>query len=234
MKTLRLLSFVVLAMLACISCKKKDETPVLDATSEEAATIMATALCTDAGGTMSQVNDAISLAEAESKKSTLYDSSFTISSVSGAPITYTYQMSYHYGFVNPNSYQLVYESAGSYSAPYVTASIEASGTIGISGFLAGEYYTCYGQGQRQGSFAVKVGNRSSVTGTVNTSYSDFRFSKSTGLLESGTATMTVDGKTSTGLNFGFTGTFVYEGNYTGSLTINGRKFYINISTGTVQ
>lgn len=234
MKTIRISSVLLLAVMFFASCKKKESTPVLDATAEEAASIMATSLCTDGEGTLSQVEDAIILSGEPDPKSTLYDSSFTLVSPPGAPITYTYQMQYNYGFQTPNIFGLSFESAGNYSSPYVSATIEGIGNISVSGILVGDSYVCNGQSQREGTFAMKVGNKNSITGIINIVFTNFKFSKSSGLLESGEATMTVEGTTSGGLSFGFTGAFVYEGNYTGSLTINGKKFYINIQTGTIQ
>jgi len=234
MKPLNLLSILLLALLITTSCKKKEETPILDATAEEAASIMASSLCTDGEGALSQVEDAILLADQARLKSVMYDSSFTITSVPGAPITYSYQMNYHWGFQNPNLFELSYESSGSYASPYVSASITGNGNVLVSGIMAGDSYVCSGQSQRDGTFTMKVGNKNAVTGQVTIDYTNFRINKATGILESGNATMSVEGKTSGGLSFGFTGTFVYEGNYTGSLTINSKKFYINIQTGVVQ
>ncbi|NCA76169.1 MAG: hypothetical protein EOM90_07530 [Alphaproteobacteria bacterium] len=81
---------------------------------------------------------------------------------------------------------------------------------------------------------MKVGNKNSITGIINIVFTNFKFSKNSGLLENGEARMNVEGTTSGGLSFGFTGALVYECNHTGSLTINGKKFYINIQTGTIQ
>jgi len=233
MKTLRIVSVLLLAIIMVAGCKKKEETPVLDATTEEAASIMATSFCTGNSGTMTQVEDAVELSGSV-MKSTLTDSSFTISSATGAVITYSYHMNYSYGWVNANYYSLNYTGSGDYSAPYVSASINASGDLNVTGFVSGSYFVVNGQSDREGTFAMKIGNKTSMTGTVATSLSNFKISKSSGLLESGTATIVVSGSTNTGRNFGFTGTLVYTGNYTGTLTISGKQYYINISTGTVE
>ena len=234
MKKLRIVSVLLLPIIMVTGCKKKEETPVLDATAEEAASIMATSLCTGNAGTMTQVEDAVELSQNLMLKSTMYDSSFTISSASGAMITYQYQVHYSYGFINANNFQMAYDATGNYNSPNVSAGISASGTLNIAGFLSGDYYIVNGQSGREGTFAMKIGSQSSMTGTVTTTLVNFKVSKTTGLLESGNATVVVSGNTSTGRNFAFTGTLVYTGNYTGTLTISGRQFYINITTGTVQ
>ncbi len=234
MKTLKLLTITFFAVLLTVSCKKKDETPILDATTEEAAAIMATSFCTDNAGTMSLVEDAIELSQNTVLKSSLYDSSFTISSTPGAAITYQYQVNYAYGFLNPGNFQLAYEANGNYNSPNVNATISAAGSMNVTGFLSGDYYVVNGQSGRDGTFTMKIGNKNSITGTVTSTLVNFKVSKTTGQLESGTATIVVNGSTSAGMNFGFTGTLEYTGNYTGTLTIDGKQFFINISTGTIQ
>jgi len=234
MKKLRILSILLLAIIMVAGCKKKDETPIVDATTEEAASIMATSLCTGNAGTMTQVEDAVELSQRASLKSTLYDSSFTISSASGATITYQYQVNYSYGFLNPTNYQLAYDANGTYNSPNVNASVTADGQLNVTGFLGGDYYFVNGQSGRAGTFNMKIGNQTSMTGTVTSTLVNFKLNKTTLLLESGTATIVVSGNTSTGRSFAFTGSLVYTGNYTGTLTISGKEYFISLTTGTVQ
>ena len=231
MKKVKFAIFILFAIVLATGCKKNEETPIIDATTEEAAAIMATSFCTGNAGTMTQVEDAVDLSQDVILKSTLQDSSFTITSVPGALITYQYQVNYSYGFLTPNNYQLSFESTGNYNSPNVTASVTAAGLMNVSGFLSGDSYFVNGQSGREGNFTLKIGNKNSVTGTVNTVLTNFKISKSTGLLESGTATIEVKGSTSAGRSINFTGTLVYEGNYMVSLTINGKAFSFNINTG---
>jgi hypothetical protein len=234
MKKLNIALFLFMAILMATGCKKKEETPILDATTEEAAAIMATSFCTGNSGTLTQAEDAIGLSEGMMFKSTLYDSSFTVTSVSGAMITYEYQVHYSYGFQTSNIFQMSYDASGEYNSPHVSAGVTADGSLTVSGFLTGDYYAVNGQSEREGTFTMKIGNQNSITGTVTTTITNFKFSKSTGLLESGTATIAVNGSTSAGKSFGFTGTLIYMGNYNASLTISGKTFYVNVTTGVVS
>jgi len=232
MKTSPIVAVILAALLLTSGCKKKEETPILDATTEEAATIMATSLCTGNAGTITQVEDAVVLSKEVKLKTSLTDSTFTVSSLPGAAITYQYQVNYSYGFLNPNNYQLSYNASGNYNSANVTAGVTANGTMNVTGFLAGDYYVVNGQSGREGTFTMKIGNKTAMTGTVSTTLVNFKVSKATGLLESGTATLQVEGNTSGGKSFGFTGTLVYTGNYTGTLTILGQQFYLNLAAGT--
>jgi hypothetical protein len=234
MKKLRVLSILLLAIVMVAGCKKKEETPILDATTEEAASIMATSFCTGNAGTLTQVEDAVELAQNEIMKTPMYDSSFTVTSLPGAVISYQYQVNYAYGFLNPNNYQLAYDADGNYSSPNVNATVTANGSLNVTDFLSASSYLVTGQSGREGSFTMKIGNHSSITGTVTTTLDNFRVSKTTGLAESGGATIVVNGATGAGRTFGFTGTLVYTGNYTGTLTINGELFSVNLTTGTFQ
>jgi hypothetical protein len=234
MKKYRIAVILLMAIIMVAGCKKKEETPIADATAEEAASIMATSLCTSNAGTMTQVEDAVALSQSTPLKATMYDSSFSLTSATGAVISYQYQMNYSYGFINPNNFQLTNNANGNYNSPNVSAGITADGTLNVTGFLTGDYYVVNGKLGREGTFTMKIGNKTSMTGIVTTTLVDFKVSKTTGLPDSGTATIVLNGNTSTGRNFGFTGTLVYTGNYTGTLTIMGKEFYINISTGTVQ
>lgn len=216
------------------SCKKKEETPVLDATTEEAATLIATTFCTDNAGVMTQIEDAAKMADATSLKACLYDSSFSITSLPGATITYQYQVLYSYGFVTPNNYQLSYISNGSYNAPYVTANMQASGTMNVTGFFSGDAYLVNGSSERVGTFSMKTGNHNGISGEVSSTLTNFRFDRNTLICESGTAIVTISGTTNAGRSFSFSGTLVYQGNYTASLTLSGKTYTINIATGMVS
>ncbi|MCX6267897.1 MAG: hypothetical protein NTW16_11150 [Bacteroidetes bacterium] len=234
MKKLKTLLFLFMAILMATGCKKDNETPILDATTEEAASIMATSFCTGNSGTLTQAEDAVSISDDMMVKSALYDSSFTITSATGALITYEYQVHYAYGFQNPNFFQMTYDASGQYNSPNVSAGVTADGSLSVTGFLTGDYYSVNGQSGREGTFTMKIGNQNSINGTVTTTFTNFKFSKATWLLESGTATIAVNGSTSAGKSFGFTGTLVYLGNYNASLTISGKTFYINVTTGVVS
>jgi hypothetical protein len=233
MKTTKLFLILFAATMLAVSCKKNEETPVLDATTEEAAIIMATSFCTGNAGTMTQIEDAVELAQAPALKSILYDSSFSVSSAAGAPITYQYQVEYSYGFQSPNNYQLTYSSAGSYSSANLSANITAGGTMNVTGFTSGNYLVVNGQSARNGSFAMKIGNKNFITGSVNTVVTNFKFNKTSGLCEEGTATVIVAGTTSAGRSFSFSGTLVYSGNYNASLTVSGKTYSLNVTTGVI-
>lgn len=224
----------LLAILMVAGCKKKEETPVVETTAEEAVTIMATSLCTGNAGTMTQVDDAVTLSKTTILKSSLYDSSFTITNTPGAVITYQYQMNYSYSFLNSNNFQLTYNATGNYNAPMVYASITTNGSLNVTGILSGNDYIVNGQASREGTFTLKGGNQNSVSATVTTNLINLKVSKATGVVGSGTATIVVNGSTAAGRNFAFTGNLVYTGNYTGTLTIVGKQYYINLTTGTVQ
>ena len=234
MKKLRIAAILLMAIIMVTGCKKNEEaTPVVEATADEAASIMATSLCTGNAGTMTQLEDVVELSQNAVLKSAMFDSSFTLTSTAGAAITYQYQMNYAYGFLNPGNFQFTYNANGNYNSPNVTATVTADGGLNVTGFLTGDYYVVNGQSGREGTFTMKIGNKNSMTGTVSTTLVNFKVSKTTGMLESGTATIVVSGSTKAGRNFGFTGTLVYTGNYTGTLTIAGRQFYINLTAGTV-
>ncbi|MCX6277524.1 MAG: hypothetical protein NT004_05445 [Bacteroidetes bacterium] len=231
MTNLKIVFFLMLAIAMATSCKKNEETPLPDATAEEAAAIMATSFCTGNAGTMTQVEDAVDLSQSIMLKSSLIDSSFTITSLPGALIAYQYQMNYSFGFQAPNNFQLVYSASGNYDSPNVTAAISGDGTLAVTGFLTGDAYIVNGKSASEGNFATKIGNKNSITGTVSSTITNFRFSKTTGLPESGSATIVVAGSTGAGRSFGFTGTLVYNGNNNATLTINGKTFNFNVISG---
>lgn len=234
MKKSQLISILLLAVVAFSSCKKNDPETVADATTEEAAAIVATSFCTGSAGTMTQMEDAVGLAKPNGYKSMLADSSFTLASPTGAIITYQYAVTYSFGFLTPNTYQLTYNSMGNYASPNSVGVITSSGALTISGLIDNStVYTCNGNAGRNGTFTMKIGNKNSITATVTTTITDFKFNKNTGICESGKASVVVSGSTSTGKTFSCSGTLVYEGNYIGSLTLSGKTYSVNIKTGTI-
>jgi len=233
MKNFRLISVLLLTVLMLSGCKKDDKT-VSEATTEEVASIMVTSFCTGSAGTLTQMEDAVEMAMSSGSKSMMYDSSFTISNTPGATITYQYVMNYDFGFVNLNTFQLAYDASGNYSSPSISGDISTSGTLGLSGlsiYDLSAFYSLNGNALRNGTFTMNIGDNNSISGTVTTTITNFKFLKTTGLCESGTANIVVSGSTSSGKDFSLTGILVYEGNHVGSLTINGKTYSVNLTSG---
>jgi len=234
MKKTQLISILLMAVIAVSGCKKDETETVADATTEEAAAIVATSFCTGSAGTMTQMEDAINLSQPTVYKSTLADSTFTITSQAGAIIAYQYGVTYSFGFITPNTYQLAYTSSGNYTSPSTLGVITSEGTLTISGIIDNSTsYICNGNAGRNGTFTMKIGNTNSITATVTTTITDFKFNKNTGICESGMANVVCSGSTSLGKTFSYSGTLVYSGNYMGSLTLNGKNYTVNIKTGTI-
>jgi hypothetical protein len=234
MKNTKLISILLMAVVAISGCKKDETEIVADATTEEAAAIVATSFCTGSAGTMTQMEDAVGFSQPEGYKSTLADSTFTITNQAGAIITYQYAVTYSFGFLTPNTYQLAYNSSGNYASPSSLGVITSEGALTISGIIDNSSsFSCNGNAGRNGTFTMKNGNSNSITATVATTISDFKFNKNTGICESGTASVVCSGSTSLGKTFSYSGTLEYLGNYTGSLTLNGQNFTVNLKTGTI-
>ena len=77
----------------------------------------------------------------------------------------------------------------------------------------------------------RVRRQNSFTSTINYALSNLIVDKRSHVIQSGTATLTVSGAGSAGRSFAFTATVAFNGNGSATLTINGKRFSVNLTLG---
>ena len=80
---------------------------------------------------------------------------------------------------------------------------------------------------RNGSQESKIGQQNSFTSTLTITASNLLVDKSTQEINGGTASFTLEGSGSGGTNITYTGSIVFNGNQSATLTLNGNSYPLN-------
>lgn len=224
------------------SCKKDDDKEEVQVglSSDESAELIATTVCTDAYGYTQQMEDAATLAGESVYKNgqgMLYDSSFTVASLPGAYITYLYNLTYEFGLQtigNSTIFSLDFSTSGSYETPRTTSSDSGTGSFELDNcFNAQTYYILNGEASRHGTQQITLLQTRSYTSTIEATFTDIEVDKLTYKILGGESSVTISGTTSTGYGFTVSGTLVFNGDGTITLTIGGSIYEIDYLTGEI-
>ncbi len=225
---------LMIPAIAFTSCRKDDD----DSTSytvseEEAAEVIIKSIEEDAGGFTIQIVEACDYVEIYNE--TIYcgepeSASVSGSNPSGTVITYNYDYSWDWVLNcsgnTPSSFEFSFEGNSSYDAPRMASSDDVSADLTITGLGAGSNYYVFNQTiERDGSQQSKIRSKRSFTSNTVIETSDLTVKKSTQSIQSGTATATITGSSSTGESFSFYGSIVFNGNQTATLTMNSGDVY---------
>ncbi|MEO6851295.1 MAG: hypothetical protein ABI203_04510 [Mucilaginibacter sp.] len=254
MKTFKL-TFILLMFLAAISCKKTDDSASLAVTSDQAADMAAGSLSENSFG-LTSVTD--NLAANAQVVASVKPGSQTVNAATGG---HTHQecgttlkdsltnsgtnssvsFSYFLKFartLNCNSNQApdnlynVIAFHGNYDGPHIISADAGSATFTIAGLsLSANSYVVNGEYKRTGSFTTKSTPPLTGNSNIDIVVTNLTLSKSTRIITSGNATISVTGSTPKKGAFSYIGTLLFNGDGTATLAINGNNYNINLSTG---
>jgi hypothetical protein len=88
-----------------------------------------------------------------------------------------------------------------------------------------------GEYKRAGSFQSKIGNKASGNSSVDITVTNLTITKSNRKIASGSGTIAITGTGPKGGTFSYTGTIVFNGDETATLTINSNAYTVNLITG---
>ncbi len=236
------LSFLLLIL---FSCNKDDKNEVTNLEADEAAELAGASLSSDKGGSLSQFTDAIVLSEEiyedeKSIKEEIFDTTFTITNLSGAFFTFEYQFHYEYG-IRYNTqegafeFYMNFDTDGYYESPKVYSEDNSEGNIILSG-LEAVYDNCSISGSvtRNGSQTTNFREEKSIKSTITLNYTDILIRKSDLKILSGSGNIEIYGETIKGQKFSFYGTLEYTADETIILTINENVYIINLYSGEIE
>ncbi|MDR3716039.1 MAG: hypothetical protein P4L51_24810 [Puia sp.] len=158
------------------------------------------------------------------------DTVFAGSNASGAAITY----SYSYGSSRilsckndiPQQFEYGYTGKWSYDAPRISSNDSANAQLTITGLPAdSSQYTFNGSYVRNGSETSKIGNKLSFASTITLNVTNLGIDKNTDEILSGTASVTINGSTSGGKSFSYSGTLTFLGNKQATLVLGSGNTY---------
>ena len=255
MKTTFKLSLVILLMLGAFSCKKDSNNSASSSvTTDQVADIAAGSLAENSEGLASVTDDIAVNAQAVSSTSnltinstqapssvhqecgtTLTDSvtrSLTIDSVTlDYFFKYTHTLNCN-SSSQPDNIANALTYHGDFNGPRLTSTNSGTATVTIAGLTQGATnFVVNGEYKRAGSFQSKVGNKASGNSSVDITVTNLTITKSTRKIASGNGTISITGTGPKGVTFSYTGTIVFNGDGTATLTINSTVYTINLVTG---
>jgi hypothetical protein len=239
-----LISSLLISMLWLTACQKNETDDALAArstiiTADDASAVIQSTLSSETGGLATTLADVGTLTGG--KNSASYCGKSKDSTVTKAKTSTNGQYSYSYSqawswlltcSVAKIPANLSYQATltGQYKSPKVTSADQGSTTLAVSGLeVLKSNYVINGSYARSGTETVAVSTSKTLSSTVNLALTDIQVNKSTLQIQSGgTATLTIDGKSSTGQSYSFTGSVLFTGNGTATITINGKTYLISI------
>jgi len=226
-------AFVVLASLigSLGSCKKDDSTSNNNSndttvvTEEEVAQLASDAVTPDNGGFVAQTDNMIIMSGfTPIVCGFTKDSAIAAASAAGAARSFSYNFDWNYEVTcdgpTPKSLMFAFHGHSSFDGPRMMSSDSCNGGYDVTN-LSPEYasYQVDAYYNRTGSQTSKIGHKSTFTSTLSISASGLVVDKLTRELKSGSAAVTVTGKSTTGKSFSYTGNILFMGGKTAKLTM---------------
>jgi hypothetical protein len=241
------LSILIMLLLGAAACKKSLNTthhPTVTGSisTNDAADIAAGSLSLNSNGVANMASDAALNAtvmddDDHLKCGTMRSDTVSRQSSPGAPYTFSYKSTYNFmvdcnASSQPDSLSSNLTYAGSYSGPNMSGTNSGSSIFGVGGLLHTDTaFVINGEYKRAGSFSSKIDTAKHGSNSVDIVVSGLTLKKPTRIIESGTATIAINGTTPGKGSFSFTGTLVFNGDGKATLTINGNVYTINLETG---
>jgi hypothetical protein len=237
MKTIKFLCAVIL-MTAFASCDNDDDSATV--TEDDAAEMIAASLSESSSGLTSVIEVSAEGSNVAVDNSGgrvaacgyTYSESFTKTSLQGSSITYNYDFSYGYALTcsadAPLSLAIAVTFDGEFDGPRLSSNHTGTADLDftaldkdLTAFIANGTYS------QSGSFESKVRNLNSG------SSDDVNVDKANYEIESGTASVVITGNVTGKAAFSFEASVTFTGDKTGTITINGSTYAVNLLTGEV-
>lgn len=220
--------------LALTACEK--EQSIL--TPDEVAVIIEGALMTDSEGAAAGISEAVLIAERYTVEAPSLscgqtaDTTFS-RNLSNTRITANYSASASWTlqcnpFNVPQNISMSLQSSGSYTTPRVSSNDNGTGNLTVSNLVTGPNFLINGSYTRNGSQTRLLRNGNGATSTVAITLTNVAVSKSTRKIQSGNAEVIITGQGSGGQTIDSTGSIVFNGDGTATLTINGQSYTITL------
>jgi hypothetical protein len=246
-----ILSLLVVLLLGVVACQKGyygepsiNRGVTSNVSNDEAANMVASSLSVSSNGVINIVsdvtNDATSFARAHLGCGTLRSDTISRQSPTSSNTTYTYNLQYNYVVIcgtdnKPDSLSssLIYN--GNFNGANLSSSNSGSTIFGVSGLdSAAADFVINGEYKSVGSFSSKIDTANHGNNNIDIAIKELTLKKPARSITSGTATIAVSGSVSKRGSFNYTGTLVFNGDGTATLTLNGTVYKINLNSGYSQ
>jgi hypothetical protein len=240
------LFIATMLLLGAAACTKNGFVPnrggqLGNVTNSEAADMVSGSLSANSNGVADIATDvslnAADLANSHVTCGATKSDSVSRQSQAGASNAYSYKSTYNYVVVcnsssQPDSLFTRSVYSGSFNNVYLSQSNSGSSIFGVSGLLpTATSYVIGGEFKSAGSFASKSDTTNHGSNNIDIAITGLTVTKATRTIASGNANITVAGTVPKKGSFSFTGTLVFNGDHTATLTLNGTVYTINLITG---
>jgi hypothetical protein len=231
------LGWLIFILLLVGSCDKKDE--ILEALSNlEAKELVESSLQKSTAGFNTEIEE-ISEESLEDYAINLdcdvqYQNDFE-RHYTGSIVTANYDVNWSYqmdcnDLSVPQSINFSASSDGSYNTQIISSQDRTESSISMFGLQpTSDNLTLSGYFRRIGTQELSVLLTRQVNSTVEIMFTDIIVNKETHLIDSGNATIILTGTTTEGQTFSFTGSLIFNGQRTATLTINGDTYTIDLN-----
>lgn len=222
-------TILMLGTIMLSACSKNNNDAPSAVSEEEAAEVVTQSVSATSGGLAVQATDAAVIADMYTANCGLTkDTVITRTNLQGAVVTYNATGHWHWTYTCSPSARFDYTFAGavSYDAPRMSSNDSLSSTLSLTGLeSSAAAYVLNIHTVRKGSQASKILNKNTFTSTITFSATDIVIDKVTQRIVSGTSSVIISGAGSNGRNFQYSGTLVFTGNQTGTLTLGSGRTY---------
>jgi hypothetical protein len=236
------LSLAALLLFAAVACKKTSNSPVITAnvSNAEAADMVAGSLSLNSNGVADIASDATINASVYVNThvacGTTKSDSISRHSPAGATRTYSYNLKYNFTVSCTNNELSNIASnvtySGSFSGPDLSSTNSGSSIFTIASLSpTATDFIINGEYKRSGSFQSKVDTTNHGNSSVDIVITNLEVTKTGHKIVGGTATISITGDVPKKGSFTYTGTLVFNGNGTVTLTLNGTVYTINLDSG---
>lgn len=229
-------SIVLIAsfMVLFSSCTQDDKVSSVEkVTEEEAVEVMLTSIESESLGVSEQVEEVSEVTTEALVANPLCGSTMDTSivkqySTTNTTVDFTFNWNRVINCVSNvvSDYTFSYTTAGSYNSPRITSSSNASGELVLSQlYPADSEYLVEIDYLRNGTHESKIGNENSFSSTITSSCNNMLVDKSTLKITSGTMNISINGSTSGGVTFSYSGVVVFLGNGAATITLSNGSVY---------
>src|SRR3989338_20280 len=194
------------------SCKKEEESEIVS--EEEAAEAIVKSVEESSGGMTAQVEDMAVVMEQYNETvncGVVENNSYSNASANGATVSfnanYNWQWVLNCTNLNvPSTFDFELSGSRTYDAPRMSSDDQLTATVTATGLEPNAPSYVFNQTfLRSGSQQSKIKNNGSFTSSISVVTSNLTVNKSSYMIESGSATVTISGTSSTGDSFSFNG-----------------------------
>jgi hypothetical protein len=239
------LSFVAMLLLGAVACRKNSgNLPAVNnnnVSNAEAASMVAGAVSLNSNGVANLAGDAALdatlIGRIPNACGTIRSDTISRQSSAGATVTYSYNLKYNYTVdcntsSQPDSLSSTLTYSGSFSGSNLSSTNTGSSIFTVNGLLpTASDFVINGEFKRAGSFSSKIDTTNHGNSNIDIVINSLTLLKQSRTIVSGNAAISITGDVPKKGSFSYTGTLVFNGNGTATLTLNGTVYVINLGSG---